>query len=802
MINLTSLFTQLAGRTLFVLVLVAALISPVQSVSADADDASDSERLVLTVAPESLPAKAGEHQILSVQVIGPAGMPVLVAEPKTIRLFSSDPRVASVDSEFVIPSGSSFAIATVHISGEAGSVNFTASADGTSTGHAGLEVAEASEASVGTTLTLFPMPVRLIRGAPEPGRAMVAVVDSSGSPVPPTSDIKVNLTSSDEKILSVPDSVTIPAGSPGVFVDVTPGEAGSGQLTAVADGFSSTGIGIDVFEPSDRPSHLVATVVPERWDHSGIGNPLLVVHAVSTEGLVPGYLPCGIIFLASSNPELLAVPGQVDIPCDTDIASIEVPLVSTSMTGYALITVASPGLVSTSTEFNAVNRAPDQLMAWVLPSKPAAGDVQSPVVIVQLVDHEGTPVAAPGPMPITVRTGDIAIEEVVQIRTEESYSAFPYSLIADQRDSADMWMSAAGVSSVPLTWANTEMPVEAVIEFSDQWRYQSEPLTAIVTVSVQGRPLEGAVVTWGVEDGYADVQTSKTDENGQARAEIRSAVLGPVRVAARVTADAIGSLEVMDHFDSVSPGQQFAPNTRLLGLPIDLLAGLVVIVALITVLFDFVRSGHLGPWPIPGKRNRPTRLASGIVSAKGNPGSQPKSNLLRVLAFWSGGDPFPLPDRPIFDQLDSGQLDFVRSEYAIRIESVVGGGDVNDVPVAERDLIADAAAVSALEQLAERQSQDGEVDVSCKTAELALNAASHLNNTRMAAGVDRFDRTRLWVLYSQTLLNAGRYDEALTAAQAASKSADQIGSQAMWNATLVELEDQIRIRAGASQRAA
>jgi hypothetical protein len=51
-------------------------------------------------------------------------------------------------------------------------------------------------------------------------------------------------------------------------------------------------------------------------------------------------------------------------------------------------------------------------------------------------------------------------------------------------------------------------------------------------------------------------------------------------------------------------------------------------------------------------------------------------------------------------------------------------------------------------------------------------------------------------------LNAGRYDEALTAAQAASKTANQIGSQAMWNATFVELENQIRIRAAASQRAA
>lgn len=794
---------KLTRRGLLVLVLIAALMGSITNVSAAGDN--DTERLVLTVAPGSLPAKAGEHTILSVQVIGVTGVPVLLSEPKTVRLFSSDQRVASVDSEFVIPAGSSFAIATIYVSGEPGSVNFTASTDGISPGHAELEVAEASEAAVGTTLTLFPMPDRLIQGAITPGRAMVAVIDSSGSPVPSNFDVKVNLTSSDENILGVPDSITIPAGVPGVFIDVIPGELGSGQLIAVADGFSSMAVGIDVSEGSEQPTHLVAVVVPERWDHSGIGNPLLVVQAISKEDLAPSYLPCGIIFLASSNPDLLSVPGQVDVPCGTDIASVEVPLVSTSMTGFALITVATPGLISTSTEFNAVNRAPDELRSWVLPSKPAAGDEQAPVVIVQLVDHEGMPVVAPRPMPITVRTGDTTIVDVVQIGTHDSYSAFPYSLITNDRDSAEMWMSAAGVSSVPLNWSNAEMPVEAEIEFSTEWRYQSEPVTATITVKVQGRFLEGALVTWDVEDGYAYLASAETDENGQVTAEIRSSALGQARVTARVTSDASVALEVMNHFDSVSRGQQIAPKAKLLGLPVDVFAWLVVSAAVFVGLFDLWRTGHLGPWgpgSASGEQGGSTGTSVRRNSSRGKLDTQPKSWLLRLLVFRGGRDSFPLPDLPALEQLDSERLEFVHTEYAMRMASVVGDGDSSRVPIEQRELIAGAAAVSALERLAERQVQDGEFAAACQTAELVLNAASYLNNMRMVSGGDRLDRTRLWVLYSETLLRADRLDEAMTAAQAATKTAGQIGSDAMWAATIDELESQVRSKIVASQQSA
>lgn len=794
--------TRLTRRAIFVLMIITALMVSIQSASADFSDGDKSERLTMTVAPESLPAEVGEHQILAVQIAGPTGVPILLSEPMTIRLFSSDPRVASVAPEFVIPAGSSFAIVTVHISGEAGAVSFTASADGVSPAHGALEVAEANEASVGTTLTIFPMPDRLIEGAVNPGHAMVAVVDSSGSPVISAFDIEVNLTSSDEKILKVPATVTIPAGSPGVFIDVAPIGAGSGQLTAVADGYSSSGIGIEVSGPSDHPSHLAASVVPKRWDHSGVGNPMLVVQAIDDDNLTPSYLPCGIVFLASSNPDLLSVPSQVDVPCGKDIASIEVPLVSTSGTGYAVVTVASPGLISTLTEFNAVNREPDELKSWVLPVRPASGDIQSPIVVIQLVDHEETPVAAPRPMPITVRTGDSTIEGIVQINAYDSYSAFPYTLIENQSGPVEMWLSATGVSSAPLSWSSTEMPVEAVIRFSDSWRYQSEPVIATITVNVQGRPIQGATVTWDVEDGYSYVPVSVTDENGQAQAEIYSSALGQAEVTARVTSDAIGVLEVKNNFDSVSLDQQFAPDAKLLGIPVGLLAWLVAIAAVLIVLFDFARSGQLMPWPPFGNKIGRSDAGSHSSSGSASLNTQPKSNLLRILAFRSGSESFPLPNLPIFDRISGDQLEFVRSEYAMRIESVADDGNAESVPSEQRDLIAGAVAVSALERLAERQTRDSEFEAAYKTAEMALNAASYLNNTRVAAGGDRFDRTRLWVLYSQALLNADHLDEAMAASQAATKTADQIGSQAMWASTIDELESRIRFEIRDSQQSA
>ncbi|MEE8046242.1 MAG: hypothetical protein V3T49_05325, partial [Dehalococcoidia bacterium] len=157
---------------------------------------------------------------------------------------------------------------------------------------------------------------------------------------------------------------------------------------------------------------------------------------------------------------------------------------------------------------------------------------------------------------------------------------------------------------------------------------------------------------------------------------------------------------------------------------------------------------------------------------------------------------------PIFDRIDADRLEFVRSEYAMRIESVVGESDASSVPADQQELIAGAAAVSALERLAERQTKDHEYVESYKTAEQALNAASHLNNTRVAAGGDRLDRTRLWVLYSQALFNADHLDEAMAAADAATKTADQIGSQAMWASTIDELVRQIKHEIVESQQSA
>lgn len=802
MIITRSFLTRLTRIALFALVATTALLGSTQYVFAETAGNDGSEQLVLAVAPESLRAVSGEHEILSVQIADSTGVPILLTEPMRVRLFSSDPRVASVEPEVEIPAGSSFTIAKVLVSGKSGSVSFTASADGVSPSHSVLDITETSVESVGTTLAIFPMPERLIKGSTEPGRAMIAVLDNSGSPVISAFDVEIKITSSNEQIISVPESVIIPAGYPGVFVDVTPHEPGTGQLIAVADGYSSSGIGVDVSEPSLLPTHLVASVIPERWDHAGIGNPMLVVQALSNEDLAPSYLPCGTVFFASSNPDLLAVPNQVDVPCDTQITSIEIPLVSTSTTGYALITVATPGLVSTSTEFNAVNTAPDELRSWVLPPNPASGDNQPPQVVVQLVDHEGSPVAAVRPMPVTVRIGGNTINDVVQINTNESYSTLPYTLIANPTDPADIWISVPGVSSTPLSWSTTDLPVEATIEFSDSWRYQSEGITATVTVRVQGRLVQGALVSWEVEDGTAVVQVAETDANGQARAEIHSSALGQAQVTARITSSAIGSIEVMNHFDSVSANQDTTPEARLLGLPADLIAGIVIALVLVLIVVDIAHSIDFGFLRYIGIKRLSENGPTHSRIRRSTPDTNPKSTLLRLLAFRSGGDSLPLPELPILDRLDAEHVEFIRSEYAMRIESIEETADLERMSSQQRELIAGAAVVSALERITERQSKDNEHTQACKTAEHALNAASHLNNTRIAAGGDRLDRTRLWIIYSQTLLNTDRLQEALTAANAASKTATQIGSQELWAPTVSELENQIRLRISDTRKTA
>ena len=82
-------------------------------------------KLALTIAPPVLPADEFSHPVIYVQLLTLGGSPVLATKNTEVSLISSDARIGKVPQNVEIPTGRSYAMATISTTATPGTITLT-----------------------------------------------------------------------------------------------------------------------------------------------------------------------------------------------------------------------------------------------------------------------------------------------------------------------------------------------------------------------------------------------------------------------------------------------------------------------------------------------------------------------------------------------------------------------------------------------------------------------------------------------------------------------------------------------------
>jgi len=187
--------------------------------------------------PSRLPADGRSHKIVAIQLLDAQGRIAKAGSDLKVTLSSSDVEVGAVDESVVIGAGETYAVVDFRAALRQGSTTIIAAAPDLQT----------DQVTV-TTVSLLPTKIAsycALPFIPADGRGHRVLVlqlqDQRGYPAPAAARIEVTLTSSNERAASVSRTVSIPANTSCILIEVRSGcVAGSTYITAQATGLTST----------------------------------------------------------------------------------------------------------------------------------------------------------------------------------------------------------------------------------------------------------------------------------------------------------------------------------------------------------------------------------------------------------------------------------------------------------------------------------------------------------------------------------------------------------------------------------
>lgn|GEM_PF-6508515 len=362
--------------------------------------------LDVSTVPAGLVADGATAPALYVEALSADGVPIAAPSPLPLSLTSSSPATVSVAATATIPAGAAAVVIPLTTTDQAGTAVINVSAPGAVAGSTPVKTVAPATAT-GLAFSVQLAPSTLYAGNSRAAYLHVAL-ETSGTPVEPATasqPLTVRLVSSAPKVIGVPAAVTIPAGQGALQVPVRVGAPGPATVTALAQGVASgTASAAVMAAATGRQTGLALTVESEPATLVAGHGAVLVVQAENAAG-TPVPLPCRVVQMASSNPAAIAVPSRATTACGVATQSLRVPMRAVGA-GTATVTVAAPGVASTSTALTAVAAPPSTVRldaAVEPPAAPAPGPVGG-WVAVSLVGSAGAPDPTFVALPVTVRT--------------------------------------------------------------------------------------------------------------------------------------------------------------------------------------------------------------------------------------------------------------------------------------------------------------------------------------------------------------------------------------------------------------
>ena len=417
--------------------------------------------LKIFIAPPTVLADKGEHEIILIQLQDSKGSPARASEDTTISLSSSQTNIGTVDSSIVISQGLTQATAKFYTTYSPGTTKITAAATGYST-------VEASITTVGpipSTLAVYGFPPVLPADGGTYQALVVQLQDSSGSPAKaPLEEVQVTLSSSNNTIVSVVPSVIIEAGSTyaTATINTAQGISGSAVITAMASGYSSKQTTITTQIPVNQAANLKIYVGPPKVLAEGKSYKQILVQLQNSLGTIAHVSSNVTVTLSSVATEIGTVePTATIIAFQTFTAA---NFTSTYRSGKTTITAAATDYNANQETVTTVGPIPIKLAVYCLPSLLPADNTQYKSIQVQLQDAAGNPAKDPeGAITVNLFSSDPeggTVDPSLTISFGETYATGIFTSTAAANKTTTITAQTSGYES-----GQTLMKTQSIDEF-------------------------------------------------------------------------------------------------------------------------------------------------------------------------------------------------------------------------------------------------------------------------------------------------------------------------------------------------
>ena len=312
-------------------------------------------QLKIYAGPPQDPADESSYPIVAVELQNSTGCVGEVSLDTIISVASSDPTVGQIDSQLTIPAGEAYALAALNTTYKAGTMTITAVA----TNLLRSQQAITTTGFTPSKLAVFCVPSVLPSDNATYSAIQVQLQDSQGRPAKdPSSDVSVNLFSSQPTVGTVTSTLTIPFGQTQAAgaVSVT-NSPGSTSITAQASSYTTGQATMTTYIVDYLP--LQMTLTPDSQSLSNGGKTNITAYVTANGAAVTG---ATIQFTSDSGGTFTTTKEQGNGYYTTNFTASSFTKTTTctitataSKTGYlncqttTQITVEPPSSTSTST---------------------------------------------------------------------------------------------------------------------------------------------------------------------------------------------------------------------------------------------------------------------------------------------------------------------------------------------------------------------------------------------------------------------------------------------------------------------
>jgi len=270
--------------------------------------------------------------------------------------------------------------------------------------------AVSSTPTAATTISVSAVPSRLPADGQTYAAIVVSLMDSSKNPSLALSPTTVYLTSSEQNVGTVPNSVVIPAGKAYVLADFTTTSiSGVTIITASAPGFTAAQTVLDTKSSSGYATTLKVFAAPSSVLASGTGS-LIVQLQDATGAPAKASSTFNVTVTSSQNSLVQPAHGFVIIPQGGDMGILNFT------TGYQLgttvVTASASTLFAGQTTVQVVGPNPFSLSVSVQPNQVVVGG--SGRVVVWITGTIGHPAQAPTNIAVTLTSSNLTVAQLVQ----------------------------------------------------------------------------------------------------------------------------------------------------------------------------------------------------------------------------------------------------------------------------------------------------------------------------------------------------------------------------------------------------